>query len=49
MELPRISCFYPCGSRVLHVWKHVSIGVQRECCAGMSKLLRNNLGRYSSR
>jgi hypothetical protein len=23
-------CLYPCGGLVLHVWKHVSIGVQRE-------------------
>lgn len=35
---------YSCSSLVLHVWKHVRIGVQREGRAGMSELLRNNLG-----
>src|SRR5437868_7767724 len=38
---------YSCGSLVLHVWKHVSIGVQREGRAGMSELLRNNFRRHS--
>ena len=40
---------YSCGSLVLHVWKHVSISVQREGRAGMSELLRNNFWRHSGR
>ena len=37
-------CLYSCGSLVLHVWKNVSIGIQREGRASVSKLLRNNFG-----
>ena len=37
----------PCDSLVLHVWKHVSISVQREGRAGMSELLRDNFRRHS--
>jgi len=40
-------CLYSCGSLVLHVWKHVSVSVQREGRAGMSELLRNNFRRHS--
>ena len=40
-------CLNPCGSLVLHVWKHVSISVQREGRAGMSELLRDNFWRHS--
>jgi hypothetical protein len=35
------------GGLVLHVWKHVSISVQREGRAGVSELLRNNFRRHS--
>jgi len=35
-------CLYPSDSFVLHVWKHVSIGIQREGRAGVSELLRDN-------
>jgi hypothetical protein len=37
---------YSCGGLVLHVWKHVSIRVQREGRAGVSELLRNNFRRH---
>jgi hypothetical protein len=37
-------CLYSCGSLVLHVWKNVSIGIQSEGRARVSKLLRNNFG-----
>lgn len=39
--------FYSCGSLVLHVWKYMSISVQREGRAGVSELLRNNFRRHS--
>jgi hypothetical protein len=39
-------CLYPCGRFVLHVWKHVSIRVQREGRAGMAELLRDNFWRH---
>ena len=40
-------CLHSGGSLVLHVWKNVSISIQRKGCARMSKLLRNNFGRHS--
>ena len=39
--------FYSCGSLVLHVWKHVSISVQRKGRAGVTELLRNDFRRHS--
>ena len=39
---------YSCGGLVLHVWKHVSISVQREGRVGVSLLLRDNFGRHSA-
>ena len=41
-------CLYSCGSLVLHVWKNVSISIQRKGRARVSKLLRNNFGRHSA-
>ena len=40
-------CLYSCGSLDLHVWKHVSVSVQREGRAGMPELLRNNFRRHA--
>jgi hypothetical protein len=40
-------CLYSCGSLVLHVWKNVSISIQRKGRARVSELLRNNFGRHS--
>ena len=45
--LSKEHCLYSCGSLVLHVWKHVSISVQREGRAGVPELLRNNFRRHS--
>ena len=39
--------FYSCCGLVLHVWKNMSISVQREGRAGVSELLRNNFWRHS--
>jgi hypothetical protein len=35
------------GSLVLHVWKNVSVSIQRKGRARVSKLLRDNFGRHS--
>ena len=40
-------CPYSGGSLVLHVWKYMSLSVQRECRAGVSELLRYNFRRHS--
>ncbi|SRR6266567_3977723 len=45
--LPKEHRLYFCGSFVLHVGEHVSVGVQCKRRAGVPQLLRYHLGRHA--
>jgi len=46
IPLRKEHCFHLRSGLILHVREHMSIGVERKGCAGMSQLLRHHLWRH---